>query len=617
MSVVMNEEQLVVLGLGKGAFLVDAGAGVGKTTAITERTVTLVERGADLDRILLVTFTVKAAHEMADRIHRRTGRRAKWAMNFHRLCTRLLRMFPSEFGLPDGFSIIDDKDSDELMKRHLAALMDPGAETKKFLPMVKEQVKRGRECQLWPGEQDELTIFAKKDSFVAQAAENYEEDLRKANKLDFDLILFKVAIVMARDVKLRKTVAGLWDYVQVDEFQDTDLVQFEILKLITPHGNVLGCGDIDQGIYRFRGAEPKNMHGFLKHFKAKVVPLQINYRSRSEILDLANRVIRNNPDRLKKVLRSSKGPGGKVVIRNCRDSKAEAEMVAAEVKSLIRSGVDPSQIAVLFRIGAASRQIEQAFSLGQIPHRMLNGMRFWARKEVKDVIAWARVLLGRPDWDAYRRATQAPRLGIGDSGWQKVLGSSHPETGLAEHHSQRISRFLHVLAKARALGKGAEAMEWLLENSGYNRFLTEDCIQNSEELTQRMGNVQETLAAIREIGSVEAFLDEIVLGIPERGKEANKGVVMATIHGAKGLEWEHVFIISVVDEVLPHVLSLRSDDQIAEERRLLYVAITRAKKGLCMSCPTLIDQAGAGSKVVLPSRFLAEAGLSPRASRRV
>ncbi len=616
MQVVLNEEQKVVEGLGKGAFLVDAGAGVGKTTAITERTIALVGRGEDLDRILLVTFTVKAAHEMADRIFKRTGRRAKWAMNFHRLCTRLLRKFPVEFGLPDGFSIIDDKDSDDLLKRHLQACMSPDSETKKFLPMLKEQVKRNRECQLWPGDQDELTIFAKKDPFIAEAAERYDSDLRKANKLDFDLILFKVAVALARDPKLRKKVSELWDYVQVDEFQDTDLVQFEILKCITPHGNVLGCGDIDQGIYRFRGAEPKNMHGFIKHFKAKVIPLQINYRSRSEILDLANRVIRNNPDRLQKVLKSSKGPGGKVVVRNCRDSKSEAEMVTAEVKSLLRSGVEPAQIAVLFRIGAASRQIEQMFTLGQVPHRMLNGIRFWARKEVKDVIAWVKVLLGRPDWDAYRRATQAPRLGIGDSGWQKVLEAVTPEEGLRLHHANRAKRLLVALQAARAMGPTAESLEHLLESSGYLKHLAEECLFKTEELTQRMGNVQETLAAIREIGSLDAFLDEIVLGIPERGEESKHGVVLATIHGAKGLEWEHVFILSVVDEVLPHVLSLRNNEQIAEERRLLYVAITRAKKGLCLSCPTLIDQAGAGSKVVLPSRFLAEAGLSPRASRR-
>jgi len=613
MPVALNEEQQVVAGLDKGAYLVDAGAGVGKTTAITQRTVCLVERGADLDRILNVTFTVKAAQEMAKRVFGSLGRRMIWATNFHRLCTRLLRMFP-EFGVAEGFTIVDDKESEDLIKGLLRSAAGD-ADPKKLLPMIGEQIKRNRECELWPGTQDPMTIFGKKDPVIAFVAAAYDEHLRNETMVDFDLMLFKVAIGLHRSPQLRRRVAALWDYVQVDEFQDTDTIQFEILKHITPHGNVLGCGDIDQGIYRWRGAEPKNMHYFIKHFKARVVPLQINYRSNSEILDLANRVIRNNPDRLQKVLQSSKGPGGRVVIRNCQDSRAEAELIAAEVKSLLRAGTDPGQIAVLYRVGASSRLVEQAINSQKIPHRILGGLRFWARKEAKDVVAWAKVLLRRTDWDAYRRATQTPRLGIGDAGWKLVLESEHPEAGLVAHHSRRASGFLRNLGLGRAKGKGAEALEYLLELSGYKQQLMEECAYDSEEMAQRLGNVQEALSAIREIGSIETFLDEVVLGLPDNGDGREKSITLATIHAAKGLEWAHVFIVAVVDEMLPHVLSLRSDDQIAEERRLFYVAITRAGKGLHLTCPTLLDVPGAGAKVVLPSRFLAEAGLSPRGRR--
>ncbi len=604
----LNEEQAAVARLGKGAYLVDAAAGVGKTTAVTERTIQLVENGVDPNRILQVTFTVKAAQEMADRVFKRTGRRPMWATNFHRLCTRLLRQFP-ELGVAKDFGIADEDDVKKII-RSLLKSVAPDADAKKYTIYIRDQVARNRELSMW-SDREPLTFAARKDPLIAQLALDFEARLREDNKIDFDLMLYAVARGLRRDPELRGRIAGLWDFIMVDEFQDTDPVQLDILKSISPHGNVVGVGDMDQGVYRFRGAEPRNMRFFVDHFGAKVLPLQINYRSREEILDLANKVIRNNPDRYPKVMQPALGRGGKVRVRKFVDSKAEAEFIAQEIKAMIRSGAVPEQIAVLYRVGAASRAVESAFSREGIRHRVMGGLRFWDRREVKDVIAFAKVLLGRHDWEAWERAAQNPRLGIGAAGWQKARGAGNPEDGLAVYHPQRSSRLLVSLAQARALGRGADALELLLDRSGFKQALMEECSTNPEELAQRMGNVHEAVAAIREMGSIETFLDEVVLGIPERDSEdAKKGVVLATIHAAKGLEWDHVFLVAVAEEIMPHSFALKGgDEDLSEERRLMYVAITRARLGLALSYPTYMDQPGAASRIVLPSRFLKEAGI--------
>lgn len=609
----LNDEQLATADLGKGAYLVDAAAGVGKTTAVTERAIRLVESGVDPDRILQVTFTVKAAQEMAQRIFERTGSRPLWATNFHRLCTRLLRSYP-EFGVAAGFTITDDDDSKQLVKTIMAELA-PDADPKKFTFHVREQIARSRACQIFP-DLDPVTYWSKREPWIIAVAEEYDLRLARENRVDFDLMLYKVATGLRSNKHLSNQVAGLWDYIMVDEFQDTDPVQLEILKCIAPHGNVVGVGDMDQGIYRFRGAEPRNLQYFVKHFNAKVMPLQINYRSRPEILELANKVIVNNPDRYPKALVPSKCPGGQVHLRQFAESKTEAEAVAREVGTLIRTGVKPEEIAILYRVSAASRQVETAFMTNAIPHRVLGALRFWDRREVKDVLAWAKVLIGRNDWDAWKRATQNPRIGIGESGWVKARALGNPEEGLEACHGRKVFPFLLAVRTARTLGSGAEALEHLLRDSGYLAAIQEEFDGNPEELAQRVGNIYETLAAVREFGSIQAFLDEVALGCPERDDGTKAGVTLSTIHAAKGLEWDHVFIVALADEVLPHYLALKgTEDDLAEERRLLYVAITRARQGLYMSFATFLDQPGASAKVVLPSRFLAEAGMSDKIRR--
>lgn len=613
-TITLNEQQEAIVALGKGAYLVDAAAGVGKTRVITERMIRLVASGVDANRILLVTFTVRAAHEMGLRVLQRTGRKPLWATNFHRLCTRLLREFP-EFGVPAGFTIADADDSKRIIREILRELA-PDADPKKFMDMIFKQVERNRDLALWP-DREPLTIGAKKEPVVALAAVEYEARLARDNRIDFDLMLYKVALGLRRDPELRRRVTALWDYIMVDEAQDTDPVQLDILKSLSGHGNVVMCGDIDQGIYRFRGAEPRNMHFFVQHFGAKVLPLEVNYRSRAEILETANAVIVHNADRFPKSLKPSKGRGGRVHLRQFGDSRGEASFAAKEIRMLIRSGVAPEQIAVLYRVSAASREMEAMLSTEGVKHRVLGGMRFWDRKDVKDVIAWAKVLCGRLDWDAWKRATQSPRCGIGEAMWARVAQAGHPEDGLSMAAPQKSARMMVALRHARRAGDTAEALKQLLDQAGFLEAIRDESGEGTEEYFQRMGNVHEALGVVRELGSVTAFLDEVVLGFPGSESEDDaKGVTLATIHAAKGLEWDHVFLVQAAEEILPHAYAMRGgEEEIAEERRLLYVAITRARLGLSMSYPTILNVPGESAKIVLPSRFLVEAGLKPRLER--
>jgi DNA helicase-2/ATP-dependent DNA helicase PcrA len=609
----LNKEQQDVADIEFGAYLVDAGAGSGKTTAVTELSINLVASGVDPDRILQVTFTVDAALEMSQRLFERTGRRLKWVTNFHRLCTRLMRLYP-EIGLPEDFSIVAVPESKDIIKEILAEVA-PNADAKIHTSQVFDQIARNRSISVFP-DQEPLTFWAKRDAWIADAATEYDARLAREFKVDFDLMLYKVLLALREQPELCKKISALWDHVIVDEFQDTDPVQLEILKLIAPHGNVVGVGDMDQGIYRFRGAEPRNMNYFVDHFQAKVLPLQVNYRSRPEILDLANRVIANNLGRFPKTLIASKNPGGQVYLRQYGDSAAEAESVAREVKTLIRTGVRPEEIAVLYRVGSASRQVETAFMKNSVPSQVLGGMRFWDRREVQDVLAWAMAFAGRKDWKAWQRAAQNPKVDIGSAGWAKARKAGNPEDGLEAYCAGRAGKLLSAIRVARSKGKGADALQSLLETSGYMDALREECASNPEDLAQREGNVRETLSAIREFDSVNTFLDELALGCPERGTKEKRGVVLSTIHAAKGLEWDHVFIVALADEVLPHYLALKgTEDDLAEERRLLYVAITRARQGLHMSFATFLDQPGASAKTVVPSRFITEAGMGTKIRR--
>lgn len=591
-----NPQQSAVIEATEGAVCVDACAGTGKTATIVERYARLIERGVHPGRLLLLTFTVKAANEMSERMERRVGTKLPWSMNFHRLCVRLMRLYP-EFGMPKNFTILDTKDRDAMIKR-ISAANGIKAESK-FIDEVIAQVDRTRLVALGYLQGPPNTIAANRDSSIRVIAGEYETAIEREGKLDFDKIIQHVIWSFRRDPALVAKVAARWDYVTVDEAQDTDRAQFELMTFLAPHGNIALVGDMDQSIYGFRGAEYENLRRFVERYQARRLPLEINYRSSAGILTIANKVIAENKNRFQKTMRPTVTAAGSNILLQAPDSDGEAKAIAAMIKGAIQAGEDPGGIAVLYRVGGLSRLVEQALTRAVIPYRIVGGLRFWERAEVKSVIAYARIVLGSQDPESWRRATSTPPIGIGDKMWGEILGAPDPETGIEKYGKGKAKAWLEKVRCARGAVDDALALDALLDRIGFR-----DAIKASkDDGANRLSNVNEAITAIKEFPSLQEFVDDALLGLP--GKEAageDRLVTLSTIHAAKGLEWRRVFVIGVVEDVLPHVWST-TDREVEEERRLFYVAVTRAKNDLTITFPRMVAQRGTMSPGE-PSRFL-------------
>jgi DNA helicase-2/ATP-dependent DNA helicase PcrA len=592
-----NPQQAEVIATRDGAVCVDACAGTGKTAAIVERYARMIADGADPHRLLLLTFTVKAANEMAERIQHRTGLYFPWATNFHKLCVKLLRYYPA-LGVPPGFSIIDADDQKSIVKR-VARHLD--IETpKQVIKDILAQIERSRLVRLgYRDPEDETLAATSRMPSIRAIAEGYERVIAHENKLDFDSIIQLTLAGMKRNPGLAAHIASRWTHVTVDEAQDMDRAQFELIGLLGPHGNVCLVGDMDQGIYGFRGAEWANLRRFIEQRGAIRIPLEINYRSSAEILAVANAVISENVDRYPKTMRDTLGGGGDVRIVVGWDSEKEALWATQRIQQKIRSGVSPSECAVLYRVGGLSRSLEQAFARNRVPYRVVGGLRFWERREVKDVLAYARVLIGLPDPESWRRATQTPSIGLGDKGWGTVLSARTPEDGIERTARGKARDWINGVRNARAIGSDWKALDGLLNMVGYRESLGRE-----EDGKDRLSNVDETLNAMSEFPSIQEFLDEAMLGLPGKDDDGDKDcVTLSTIHGAKGLEWTHVHVLGCNDGVLPHMWSQGDAMAMEEERRLFYVAVTRAKRSLVLSYADRTMRDGRWS-TAMPSPFL-------------
>lgn len=592
-----NPQQLAVIEAVRGAVCVDACAGTGKTATIIERYARLIEQGVNPDRLLLVTFTNKAAGEMSERIQQRTGRRLIWSTNFHKLCTRLIRLHP-EFGVGGKFTILDTDDQSALLRRLAKANEAPT--DAKWLKKVLAQVERSRLAELgYLDGAPAMTMDSMRDNLIPRLAGEYEEALRQENKLDFDLIVYTVIWGFRRVPGLAARVASRWDYVTIDEAQDTDKGQFELITYLAPHGNICLVGDMDQSIYAFRRAEYENLMRFVERFKARRLPLEINYRSMAEILDVANHAIAENTNRFQKSMRATRGHGGTVVAIRAKDQEIEARSIASIIRGAMKAGEKPGDIAVLYRASNISRLIEQALTRAVIPYKIVGGLRFWERAEVRDTIAYAKVLLGVQDPDAWRRATSNPPIGIGDKSWQAALGSGTSiEQALYASAKPKGMEWLSALKRARNLGATPHALSEFMTEVGYFTNLLRDA-----NGLDRTTNVQEALTAMEDFGDLEEFLDEAVLGLPSRDEVQDDVVTLSTIHASKGLEWSRVFLAGCCEGTLPHVWSVTAKE-VEEERRLFYVAVTRAKHNLTITSPALVTQFNQGVVPADESRFL-------------
>jgi len=625
----LNPQQQEAVTHRQGPALVLAGAGSGKTRVLAYRVAYLVRAlQVSPDRILAVTFTNKAAEEMRQRVASLLGEpvaRRVWMGTFHRACARILRAHGDRVGLPRHFTIYDEEDQRQVMREVLREL---GVDERRYPPAaLRSGVSAAKNdgVDLPAYEARATTPF---ERVVAACWRAYQRVLAQRGAVDFDDLLLETWRLLEQDPDLRAHYQERFRHVLVDEYQDTNPIQFRILaRLCERHRNLFVVGDVDQAIYGWRGADVRNILEFERDFPdARVLPLEQNYRSTRTILRAAEHLIQHNPRRYPKHLWTQNAAGQPLVVYAASDEHAEARFVAEQVLRLQKEGVGLRDCAVLYRMNAMSRQFEEAFLSAGIPYQVVGSVRFYERKEVKDVVAYLQLLVNPQDDLSLLRALQAPRRGLGEASVQKLrayaasAGTSLWEAlqrageapGLGAAARRAAADFVELIRalQARAAqGRAEELVEEVLERTGYRASLEE---QGTEEAASRLENVRELVTVAQEYqaatgdASLAGFLEHLSLtadvDIYDRTAER---VVLMTLHAAKGLEFRVVFLCGLEEGLLPHARSLDDPRQLEEERRLVYVGLTRAQERVFLTYAQMRSLAGRTTANV-PSRFLEE-----------
>lgn len=619
---VLNAQQRAAVATSKGPVLVLAGPGSGKTRVLTHRIAwMLAEMVIPPWQILAVTFTNKAAREMRHRLDEMLGDTSAQAMTlgtFHATCARILRREADVAGLSNNYLIFDTDDQLSVMKQ---VVKDLGLDDKRYRPRSLLNAISSAKNELIPPTDYPVQTYY--DEIVARAYARYQETLRKNEGLDFDDLLMETAKLFRSDPPTLDKYRNRYRYVLVDEFQDTNMAQYVILHLLAQeHRNLYVVADEDQSIYSWRGADYRNIQRLRKNYpELQEFLLEENYRSTQIILDAAQAVIAQNPDRTPKHLFTQKRGGQKLTLHEAYDEEEEATFVAREVDALVRSGFVYSDIAVMYRTNAQSRAMEEAFVRHNIPYRLIGATRFYARKEIKDVLAFLR-LVHTPDDDvSFMRVVNVPARGIGARtlatvsaeanrleasryrGMVSLLEQSH----LSNRAQKALTRFAGMVAAWRDLYEEvgvAQLIDRILADTGYESFVRD----GSDEGESRWENIQALRAVVADAPDITLtdFLTEVslVADVDELAEEV-RAVTLLTLHSAKGLEYPVVFLTGLEEGMLPHSRSMDSLQEIAEERRLLYVGMTRAKERLYL---TYAFRRGWGrygsSEPSAPSRFL-------------
>jgi DNA helicase-2/ATP-dependent DNA helicase PcrA len=621
----------------EGPLLVFAGAGSGKTRVLTYRIAYLIqEKGVKPWNIFAVTFTNKAANEMRERVERLLGRSAKgtWISTFHSACVRILRQHIEHLGFQKNFVIYDEQDQE----RHLKAVMkELDLDFRMFHPRaIQSALEQLKNEGVTPDQYrpSQFNIFQKRLGLVYQ---RYQEDLRRNNALDFGDLLTFVTILFKRFPEILRAYQELCQYVMVDEFQDTNLIQYHLIKqMVKGHRNICVVGDDDQSIYRWRGAEVGNILNFEKDFpETKIITLEQNYRSTQNILNTANHMVRRNRLRKEKKLWTENPEGELLTFYVAEDEMDETRFVVQKIMEQIgssssqgfskSSSMDYRNIAVFYRINAQSRAIEDELVKHQIPYTIVGGMRFYERKEIKDILAYLRLIANPTDGLSLRRIINVPARGIGEKTIERIEAFSR-EKGLSFYEGlkqalkedwltpiskEKMEEFLHLIEEFREEAKTLSLSQLtlvLLAKTGYLQRLKEE---GSDEAFSKMENIDELVNVIMEFEkgeevSLETFLDKVSL-VTDIDLYEDKGnrVSLMTLHCAKGLEFPSVFIVGIEEGLLPHYRRGEEIEDMEEERRLFYVGITRAKERLFLSRAEKRSTFGVG-RVNLPSRFLDE-----------
>jgi DNA helicase-2/ATP-dependent DNA helicase PcrA len=615
-----------------GPVLILAGAGSGKTKTLTTRLAYLIgEVGIDPANTLTLTFTNKAASEMRERAIRLIGNRSTYPpllSTFHKFGLLFLKFHIDRLGRPNSFVIIDSDD-----KKRLIRSLTKNFKIDLNISFIANEISKYKNTLLTPQEvtrKAELPDYKK----VARIYEAYQQNIVENNLVDFDDLLMLTYQILDADPDLRRETSNRYRYIMVDEYQDTNELQYKLLRLLaSEHNNLCVVGDDDQSIYGWRGANIRNILDFHEHFDdTKVIKLETNYRSTEAILEAANALIEHNASRLGKKLVSHRGTGKAVQLQHSLDEAHEAKTIARDIKELLSQGVHPDEIAVLYRINALSRSLEEGFTREGLGFKLIGGIRFYERAEIKDIISYFRVLSNPHDDFSFLRIINKPKRGIGKASLGKIQHAAYERQGSIYHliATATLSELETITSKrlAKALKRLVDEIHLLQhesQNALYNLItLFEETIGLKDHYAakvdgfERIMNIDEfygyfrdAIAKYPEI-TLDEFLNDISLQSDQDQIEEDAIAIMS-IHAAKGLEFEHVYVIGMEEEFFP---LLGDGTNMEEERRLGYVAITRAKSHLTLCYVDSRFYKGR-RKMIDKSRFLGEAGLIQNTSLKV
>ncbi len=608
----------------EGPLLVLAGPGSGKTRVITNRIAMLIESGVRPWNICAITFTNKAAEEMRNRVEA-GGNRGAFISTFHSLCVWVLRHYAEQAGIKPNFTIYDSGDQLRCMKE---AVSNSQVDSTQFSATRMLEFVSRLKNNLEDADSFKAAAFDYFGKTAGKVYSAYQQILAKNNALDFDDLLVKTALLLKNNPEVRQELSSRFKYLLIDEYQDTNHAQYQIARLLAQaHGNICVTGDPDQSIYRWRGADIGNILAFEKDWpNATVVKLEENFRSSGNILKRADKLIASNTRRKEKVLIPTRPDGTDVDILNADDENAEAQMVAGRVQKLIALGKDPSEMAVFYRVNSMSRPVEEAFIRARIPYQVVRGVEFYARKEIQDLLSYMKLIVNPADDLAFVRAIGTHSRGIGKTSVDRLieyarqngmslLGAAEQANRLDSVSSSTRTRLVEFAAmihkfQQEAAGEAAVLMDIVFAETGYAEHLKKEGEQDPIDNVNELINSAAEYDRATEKPSLLEYLQSIALYSDTDAFEAgSKRVSLMTMHAAKGLEFNHVFIIGLENGILPHERSLNSPEDMEEERRLFFVGITRAREELAVTYARHRVLRGQFLRCV-PSQFLYEIGFA-------
>lgn len=607
----LNDSQKRAVKYTDGALLIIAGAGSGKTRVLTNRIAYLIEEcGVDPYNIMAITFTNKAAREMKERVETTVaqGAGAVWVSTFHSTCVRILRRYIDRIGYDNNFTIYDTDDQKSVIKdickkMNIDTKMLKERAIMSKISSAKDELKTPDEFELEAGNDYNLRR-------IAGVYREYQKTLKLNNALDFDDLIFKTVELFQSDAEVLEHYQDRFRYIMVDEYQDTNTSQFKLVAMLAAkYGNICVVGDDDQSIYKFRGANIYNILNFEKHFPdAKTIKLEQNYRSTQNILNAANSVIANNVGRKSKTLWTANDEGKKIDFEQFNTGYEEADYIARDIAGGVRNGdYHYGDYAVLYRTNAQSRLFEERFIVSNIPYKIVGGVNFYARKEVKDLLAYLKTIDNARDDLAVRRILNVPKRGIGATTVNRVSDYAEaydisfydalkradeiPSIGKAASKVKPFVNLIQVFRSKLEFISISDLLREVIEETGYVKELE---AEGTDEAEARIENIDELLSKVvsyeesEEHPTLSGFLEEVALVADIDSLEDDSDyVVLMTLHSAKGLEFPKVYLAGMEDGLFPSYMSITSDDsseQLEEERRLAYVGITRAMKELTITC---------------------------------